>query len=379
MSPPLVRGWCPGAYRPMRSGDGLVVRVRPCCARLTRAQILGLCAAATRHGNGMIDLTNRANLQLRGVTDQSHAPLLDELSALGLLDDRPEIEARRNILVTPFYRPGDLTTRLNRALIARLDALPGLPAKFGMVVDTGAARVLAHESGDIRLERDLAGGLVVRADGAGTGRLTSETEAIDQVIALAGWFALNASGETRRMARLLRSRAVPAIWRGAAPAAPGAVAEPGAIADPALCGRAYGVPFGQLEAQALAGLIETAGARALRVTPWRVILLEGARDVPAPGFITGGDDPLRHADACSGAPACPQSQVETRPLARRLATRVGGTLHVSGCAKGCARRQPAKITLVGRNGRFDLVKRGHAGDVPALCGLTPETLSTMKF
>ncbi len=24
-----VKGWCPGALRPMESGDGLVVRVRP--------------------------------------------------------------------------------------------------------------------------------------------------------------------------------------------------------------------------------------------------------------------------------------------------------------------------------------------------------------
>ena len=28
MSAPIVQGWCPGAHRPMMSGDGLVVRVR---------------------------------------------------------------------------------------------------------------------------------------------------------------------------------------------------------------------------------------------------------------------------------------------------------------------------------------------------------------
>ncbi|MEO1207882.1 MAG: precorrin-3B synthase, partial [Pseudomonadota bacterium] len=26
-----VKGWCPGALRPMESGDGLIVRVRPRC------------------------------------------------------------------------------------------------------------------------------------------------------------------------------------------------------------------------------------------------------------------------------------------------------------------------------------------------------------
>ena len=29
MSAPQVKGWCPGAHRPMMSGDGLVVRIRP--------------------------------------------------------------------------------------------------------------------------------------------------------------------------------------------------------------------------------------------------------------------------------------------------------------------------------------------------------------
>ena len=49
MSRPDAKGWCPGAYRPMMSGDGLVVRVRPVLARLTQAQVLGL----VRRGTGI--------------------------------------------------------------------------------------------------------------------------------------------------------------------------------------------------------------------------------------------------------------------------------------------------------------------------------------
>ena len=78
---PEIRGWCPGAHRPMMSGDGLVVRVRPRLARLTTEQVLGLCAAARRHGNGTIDLTNRANLQMRGVDEEDHQPLLNRPAA----------------------------------------------------------------------------------------------------------------------------------------------------------------------------------------------------------------------------------------------------------------------------------------------------------
>ena len=41
-----VQGWCPGALRPMQSGDGLVVRVRPQAGRLTAAQAAGIANAA---------------------------------------------------------------------------------------------------------------------------------------------------------------------------------------------------------------------------------------------------------------------------------------------------------------------------------------------
>ena len=39
MSAPQVFGWCPGALRPMMSGDGLVVRLRVPMGRLNPDQI----------------------------------------------------------------------------------------------------------------------------------------------------------------------------------------------------------------------------------------------------------------------------------------------------------------------------------------------------
>ena len=38
MSEPVIRGWCPGALRPMESGDGWVVRIRPIAGGLTQAR-----------------------------------------------------------------------------------------------------------------------------------------------------------------------------------------------------------------------------------------------------------------------------------------------------------------------------------------------------
>ncbi len=367
-----VRGWCPGAYRPMMSGDGLVVRVRPRLARLDRKQALGLCAAALRYGNGTIDLTNRANLQLRGIKQDDHAALLAELAALDLLDADPALETRRNILVSPFHDNDDLTVRLARNLTDRLGELPALPAKFGFAIDTGPAPMLAECSADIRFERGQTG-LILRADGAETGLAVAETDAIGTAIALARWFSENCTPHLRRMARLIAAHPLPDIWRGTPAVRDTALCQPG----PHDMGMLYGAPFGQLDADALTSLIQRTGASALRVTPWRMFLLESAAATDPGAFITQRGDPLLCADACAGAPFCPQAEIETRAIARALAPRTRGSLHVSGCAKGCARSTPADVTLVGRAGRFDLVKHGRTGDEPAMRDLTPDDLLTL--
>src|SRR5262249_2669212 len=94
-----VKGWCPGALRPMPSGDGLLVRIRPFGGALTLDPAAGVAAPAARLGNGHIDPTRRANLQIRGLTDRRLPELLEGLGPLGLLDRDAGIEARRNLMV----------------------------------------------------------------------------------------------------------------------------------------------------------------------------------------------------------------------------------------------------------------------------------------
>ena len=115
MSAPQVFGWCPGALRPMMSGDGLVVRLRVPMGRLSPDQIRRVATLARKHGNGIIDLSARANLQLRGVTTDSHAALVDGLREIGLVDADLAAEARRNITVTPFWQDGDDSHRVAQA------------------------------------------------------------------------------------------------------------------------------------------------------------------------------------------------------------------------------------------------------------------------
>ncbi|MDZ4136424.1 MAG: precorrin-3B synthase [Paracoccaceae bacterium] len=374
---PIIRGWCPGALRPMVSGDGLVVRVRPRGGRLTQAQAAGIAALARAHGNGLIDLSARANVQLRGVTETSHPPLIEGLRALGLIDANAEAEARRNIVVTPFWTQNDGTQDIAAGLADALAAenAPGLPGKFGFALDPGPQPTLQGIASDIRIER-RGDALFVRADGSDTGAMANCVTVVDSCMALARWFATSggiANGRGRMAAHIARGARLPEAFRH--PAAPTAAAPaimPHPVPGPLALGQLVGFEFGQMQAETLAALA-TLGA--LRVTPWRMLLIEGLADAPdLPGLITAPDDPMLRVIACTGAPGCPQALAPTRPLARSLAVHVpqGAVLHVSGCAKGCALPGPAPFVLLAQTGGYGLICNGTASATaaPALCADT---------
>lgn len=387
MSAPAIRGWCPGAHRPMASGDGLVVRVRPPLGEVTPDQARGLADLAERFGNRAVELTNRANLQIRGVAPETHGAVIRGLAALDLLDPDAEAEGRRNIVLDPFRAldAGGRQSQVGRRLAEGLGhpGLAGLPSKFGFVVDAGPRRRLAAVSGDIRIE---ASGetLIVRADGRDTGRAASDpTEAAAIALELARWFmasrGVGADGRGRMARHLAVGAALPPDLDGQLapnPAAPSPA--PGA----GLGGLCVAAAFGQLAAEDLRCLAGTE-APVLRITPWRMVFLPDVvgtdRLSGAAGLLTDDADPLLRVTACTGAPGCPQANVETRTLARQLAPHLpeSRALHVSGCAKGCANPAPADLTLVGRDGRFDLVRNGAAWDEPDRRGIDPRQLDAL--
>lgn len=376
MAEPVIQGWCPGALRPMPSGDGWVIRVRPPGGRLAPPQAREIARLARAHGNGVIDLSSRANIHLRGVTEQSYAPLIEGLDTLGLIDENPESEERRNIVLSPFSSTDDGSVELAAALAKALTApdAPRLPAKFGFAIDCGPQPVLTKVSADIRLERHADGGLICRANGAATAARVSTATAVHTMLTLANWFIQSGgiSGERGRMAaHLARGAVLPEIFNDVlAPSAATFSPEPGPLAEGVL----VGFEFGQVPAELLDALSELG---ALRVTPWRMLLIEGISTMPdLPGLITRPHDPMLRVIACTGAPGCLQAAQPTRALARSLAPHLpdGAVLHVSGCSKGCAHPGPTTLTLTAQAGGFDLIRDGHARDLPVRWGLTVEYL-----
>ncbi|MEX0281451.1 MAG: cobalamin biosynthesis protein CobG [Arenibacterium sp.] len=368
---PQIKGWCPGALRPMMSADGLVLRVRPWRGQLSADQALGLCDLADAYGTGHLDLTNRANLQLRGIGEDDHGAVLNKLRDLGLLDPDPALEARRNVIVAPFWTAGDDTQRLHDKLVAHLGALPALPGKCGFAIDCGPAPVLQEAPADMRIERGRDG-LILRADGAAQGQDVTEDDLIPKLVQMTTWLSARIGPAMRRMRKVLEHHRFPSDWTRLAPLAPAPRPPIGTTQR----GHHIAAPFGQIDSHALRDILSRSGARGLRLTPWRSVLLENTEAPYHPAFVYAQNDPLLKVSACPGAPHCASSSVETRHFARGLAGRVDGILHVSGCQKGCAFSGKAAVTLVGREGRFDLVRQGRASDTPDKTGLTPKDILT---
>lgn len=361
---PVIQGWCPGALRPMESGDGWVVRVRPPGGRLSQQQAAGIAALAAAHGNGWLDLSSRANLQIRGVSTASHTPLIHGLRALGLLDDDEMSEARRNVMVSPFA--GTAGRAIAAALEARLTAsnAPDLPAKFGFAVDTGFPPVLRSAPADIRIEGPddtlPDDNLVVRAQGSTVGARATPQTAADRALELARWFLASggaAGGRGRMAAHLATGAQPPSDFREiAAASADFPNPKPGSHPD----GFLAALGFGQIHTETLAQL---ARLGPLRLTPWRMVMIEGLTTAPdLPDLITDAADRLLRVVACTGAPGCAQGLQPTRALARALAPQVppGATLHVSGCAKGCAHPGAADFCLVAAQDGYHLARNAKA-------------------
>ncbi|WP_027014664.1 precorrin-3B synthase [Comamonas composti] len=388
MTTPQIQGWCPGAWQPMASGDGLVVRVRPPLSRLTAQQALLLAQLAQDHGCGLLELTSRANVQLRGIAPERHGAVLQTLAQQGLLDSDARTERLRNLVIDPLWQPGDGVLEMAQALqtaLTQAQGLDTLPAKFGFSIASGRHVGLAQVAADVRLQPGAGTGWRVQAEGqAMAWQAASSGQAVDAALALARWCATQAHARRAqglhpgRLASLLQAANHAALsnlpglqhlGRHPTPAINNDAPPPGWQAN---LGLLVAAPLGRVTAAALARLAST-HAGGLRLTPWRMLLVEG---IDPAGAEAAGLDDAQHwmnsaadarlrVSACTGAPGCPQALAPTQALALELAPHVpeGAHLHVTGCAKGCARQQPATVTLRAESAqRFALVRQGRARD-----------------
>lgn len=137
---------CPGALRLHEAADGPLARVRIPGGRITGAQLRVLREIAEEWGDGHVELTSRANLQLRALNGAPAVRLADRLAAAGLLPSQTH-ELVRNIAASPLIPDPAPIAALDRALCADA-ALAALPGRFLFAVDSGA--------GDVAFSADVA-------------------------------------------------------------------------------------------------------------------------------------------------------------------------------------------------------------------------------
>jgi precorrin-3B synthase len=377
----MRRGFCPGVWAPMASGDGLLVRVRARRGRLEANQIRALARAARSFGNGIIELTRRANLQLRGVSPASLPGLQAELVRLQLAGASAQSERQPALSVCPLAGldprcpPLEPVAEALESVLATPELTRCLSDKFSVLV-SGGSDLFGELEVDVRvqLSRLRPGWAHLSiADGAGGALELGACHSGDVARAVHTLLVLLGAtvAEHARMRQLVATHGRSALHAALAPLVqplPAEAAWPAEYLGWHSSGPAswfgFELPFGSLETSdwdAIADLAERFGSGEVRLLPGRAVVLPAVREsdatelahaAAARHFIVERALPWLRLVACSGAPACRSAHAETRRLACDLAALVGAhlqgnaTLHVSGCEKGCAWGGAADITLV---------------------------------
>ncbi|WP_137933262.1 precorrin-3B synthase [Mesorhizobium comanense] len=443
------RGACPALSAPMQTGDGLLVRLNPVSGGLSPRLLIGIAQSALRHGNGIMEVTARGSLQIRGLTAESALLLATEVDALGIaVRTGVPIETGPLAGIDPqeIADPRPLAERI-RAAIEEVGLAARLGPKVSVIVEGGGQLTLDAVTADVRLKavrasNGIAWSVSVAGDGRTARPLATVGDHAATDIAVAALRMVAEKGRDAH-ARDLSERQFGSLagWHSVAPPSVlpdisptrGEIGNSADGAPPAkpemrsalsaleisegrdensisplvgeMSGRTEGgatervqppigafdlntdaalgiaFPYGSMPADKIINLAQSAlalGTSEIRLAPGRALLFLGqpaAATQPLQhtastlGFITIPTDPRTRIAACPGTPACASGRIATRDIAEAVAAENAGildfTLHISGCAKGCAHPGAAALTIVGGENGAGLVVNATAKALPA--------------
>jgi len=406
---------CPGALRLHAAADGPLARVRVPGGRMTGAQLTAVHQLAARWGDGCVELTSRANLQLRALKDAPPADLAAELRAAGLLPSETH-EMVRNTVASPLA--GGLPIEaLDRALCAD-PALAELPGRFLFALDGGA--------GDVAFGADVAalpldGAVAIIFAGVDAGLRVPAAEVVPALLAAAHAFldertaqqaapdppdARAGRPESPDDPATVRAGGQQVAWRvrelndgparvaartaaalGRTPGEPVRLSRPGVREPIGIIEQPDGtvavgalVPLGRLSDAPLKALERAAS---LIFTPWRGVVLPGLTPQAAEAWLAvlagaglevAAGSRWTGVTACAGRPGCAKALADVRADAD-AATVAGEGLpvHWIGCARGCGSPAGPHVRVEATGTGYQ-VRSPHAGgstsvgDVGALVG-----------
>lgn len=329
-----------------------MVRLRVPGGDLSSAALRQVTELAAGYGNGIVQLTSRAGLQIRGLPDPLPSGFVDAVADAGLLPTATH-ERVRNIVASPLtglhggradVRP--LTAALDAALIGQPE-LADLPGRFLFVLDDGRGD-LVDLTFDLGYQATDAHRGFLLVGSAERGFPVSAADAVPALVQLARRFASarGASGAWRvhelpGWADTVGARSVRPV-RGT-PAVP-----LGRLGDAA----SVAVPLARLGVDQARLVADLAVAGRVVVTPWRGLVVPSAGDrldeLAAVGLVVADDSPWVQLSACVGAPHCDRARIDTGGLAYALAASGQDLLrtHVSGCERRCGAPVGPHVDLV---------------------------------
>jgi precorrin-3B synthase len=341
-----------------------MVRVRVPGGQTTGAALRDLSRLAQTYGSGLLQLTSRASVQVRGLPEAVPEPFEDAVGRAGFLPSASH-ERVRNVVASPLtglaggradLRP--LVARLDQALVAE-PRLAELPGRFFFVLDDGRDDV----SG-------LGGDLGYRALDAGRGELlvgdrrrvrpVRLVEVADTLVGLALRFLERRTEEWHvdQLDTPLIEGTEPGPSTGSGNCAAGSRhLAPGVVGDHLV----VDVPLGLLSPVQVDAVHAAVGGGPLVLTPWRSLVLPYAAPAQSPleavGLVTEPDQAWSLVSACVGAPWCSSGRADTRTLAGQLVAAGGPGVrtHLSGCERRCGAPAEPHADLVAPT-RVDLAE-----------------------
>ena len=350
--------------RLIEAADGHLARVRLPGGFVTADQLRTLAALAGEIGDGRVELTSRANLQLRALPGDAAARLTDALTAVDLLPSLDH-DRVRNVLASPLAGLDggpDLAptvAALDTGLCAR-PRLAGLPGRFLFAIDDGRGAVAslgADVTAVIREDSASVNGLAVES----TELAVESTEVADVMLAFAEAFLDERAAQGSAAWRLadlpsgtehVRTVVAKRLDLTTADDLP----------DTAPPARPVGVignhvvllaPLGRLTVEQLRWVADRVTGRPVRITPWRSVVLPDQSDATetlnrAAGREFGVDErsPWLRVTACAGQPGCANALADVQADAAGLAARWPDRIvHVSGCGRHCGRPAATEIDV----------------------------------
>jgi len=404
---------CPGLFYNTLAQDGFLCRLRIPGGMINSQQFEAIADISDHYGGGYIDVTNRANIQIREIKQGINIQVLEKLQALGLASTNASVDHIRNIMTSP--TAGIDTQELidTRPLVKAWEKyitahshLSQLSAKFSVCFDGGGKISVKDRPNDIILAAELINSninwrLYLSYGEKGepakdTGTLLKPVEIIAVLAALAETYLKHIDINNRCKPRLreiinyitiekylhqVKEKLDPNIFNFEFNLEKTPLCASASLREKNLIGihsqRQSGLYYigivlalGRLETYQIRGLAHIAkkyGDDNIRLTPWQNLILsdipqnqiiEVEKEITNLGLNCSPTDIKSFLVACSGKRGCAAAATETKDDALHLAKYLENlmildcsvNIHFSGCSKSCAQHTQADITLLGLAG-----------------------------